>query len=229
MIIRELLYVVVVPFVVAACAAFVNRRWGNPPQIVWAAGVGIGYLAGQLGLAGRARPTRAFWSFARPHEAVDWLPHAVLLALGVTIFAIYAPRKWRRLAIALAVLLSIGLPLRLLAGSDYVTHQWSMLEKLSHLALLAATLRAHVACAFLSTRSRPAAASARAVDCRRDWLGDRDGTVWRAGLRRAVRRGCRSRKRLPGSRRMHEDSPAHRVSSPVRLAVSSSSVTSTPN
>jgi hypothetical protein len=140
MIVRELIYVMLVPFVMAACVALACRRWRNPSQIVWAVGVGLGYVAGQIGLAGRARVARAFWSFASPHEAVDLFPHAVLLALGVTIFAAYAPRKRRTWAIVMAALLAIGLPLRLLAESAYVTHEWSNLEKVSHLALLAATL-----------------------------------------------------------------------------------------
>jgi hypothetical protein len=57
----------------------------------------------------------------------------------MTIFATYAPRKWQGWAIVLAALLTIGLPLRLLAGSTYVTVQWSIVEKLTHIALLAAT------------------------------------------------------------------------------------------
>jgi hypothetical protein len=138
MLVRELLYVGLVPLLAAAIAAFASRRWANAPPVVWASGVAMGYVAGQMALIGRTGVARAWWSFARPHEAVDWLPHTVLLALGVAIFATYVPRKWRRWAVGLAFLLTIGLPLRLLAESAYVTHQWSILEKLSHLALLSA-------------------------------------------------------------------------------------------
>jgi hypothetical protein len=73
-----------------------------------------------------------------PREASDWLPHAVLLALGVTILATYAPRRWQFGVIGLAALLAIGVPARLLAGP--VAQKWSTLEKFSHLGLLAATL-----------------------------------------------------------------------------------------
>jgi hypothetical protein len=57
----------------------------------------------------------------------------------MTVFATYAPRKWRRLAVALAAILIDALPLRLLAGSVYVTRDWSLLETLIHVMLLAAT------------------------------------------------------------------------------------------
>jgi hypothetical protein len=58
--------------------------------------------------------------------------------MGITILATYAPRVWRRWTVGLAAALAIGLPLRLLAG--HLAQQWSMLEKISYLALLSATL-----------------------------------------------------------------------------------------
>lgn len=138
MILSELIYVAMAPLIVAAAIAFLCQRMRLPPRVAWGAGVGLGYVAGQLGLASRAGVARIITSLVRPHEAVDWLPHAVLLALGVTILATYAPRAWHRWIVVLTATLSIGLPLRLLAGSAYVT-RWSALEKLSYLALLSAT------------------------------------------------------------------------------------------
>jgi hypothetical protein len=140
MIARELLYVVVVPGVAATVTALACRWWRILPQVQWAAGVGLGYFVGQLGLKSRAGLARAFWSFAAPNEAVDWLPHSVLLVLGVTVFATYAPRAWRRPAYALAAMATIAAPLRLLAGSVYVAAEWSVLERVTHLVLLSATL-----------------------------------------------------------------------------------------
>src|SRR5262245_45534172 len=111
-----------------------------PAPIAWANGAGIGYIVGQLGLAARRGGVeRVISTFIRPHEAADWLPLAVLLALGVTVLAIYAPRAWQRIILVLAALMTIGLPLRLLAGSSFVTTKWSPLEKLAYIALLAAT------------------------------------------------------------------------------------------
>ena len=135
----ELVYVAIVPFTVAAAAALAARQIRFAPPVVWATAVGLGYIAAQLGLAGRAGAAGVFASLLAPREAVEWLPYAVLFALGLTILATYAPRTWRRLVIALAILLTIGLPLRLLANSDYSV-RWSLLEKLAYISLLSATL-----------------------------------------------------------------------------------------
>jgi hypothetical protein len=137
--ITELIYVAIVPFAVAATAALIAWQMRFTPPVVWAVAVGLGYVAAQLALAGRAGAAGAFASLVAPREAVEWLPYAVLFALGLTILATYAPRTWRRLVIILAVMLSIGLPLRLLANSDYSV-RWSLLEKLAYISLLSATL-----------------------------------------------------------------------------------------
>jgi hypothetical protein len=46
------------------------------------------------------------------------------------------PRPWKQAAIVAAVVLTIGVPLRLLAGSVYDT-QWSLVEKLGYLPMIA--------------------------------------------------------------------------------------------
>jgi hypothetical protein len=135
-----LIYAALLPLAVAGLTTIVCRRLRVPPRVSWAAGAGLGYCAGQLGLTGGPGPARAFSALLRPREAVDWLPHALLLAIGITILASYVPRAWRRLPVFLAAVLVVGLPLRLLAGTVYVTQRWSALEKLSYLTLLAATL-----------------------------------------------------------------------------------------
>ena len=135
---NELFFAGVIPLAVAAATAFALRRFGSPPPVVWAAGVGVAYIAGQFALASRRGLARAIQLLVSPREAVEWLPHSVVLAVGVTILAVYAPRRWRQRVVALAALLAIGVPARLLAG--HLAQQWSALEKASHLALLAATL-----------------------------------------------------------------------------------------
>jgi hypothetical protein len=134
----ELFFAGLVPLAVAAAAAFALRRIMRSPPVAWASGVGLGYIAGQLALASRRGAARAIHVLVAPREASEWLPHAVLLALGITILAAYAPRRWRQGVFCLAALLAIGVPARLLAG--HVAQQWSILEQISHLALLAATL-----------------------------------------------------------------------------------------
>lgn len=135
---NELLWIVTVPLVAAAAAAFVARRLRLRPQAAWAGGVGLGVVAGQLGLSSRAGFAAGLAALLRPHEARDWLPPAVLLAMSVTMLAVYAPRAWRRWIVALAALVTIGVPVRLLAG--HVAQQWSAAEKLAHLTLLAAAI-----------------------------------------------------------------------------------------
>ncbi len=138
MVLADSIKIGAVSFIVALAVAFVLRRMRSPPAVACAAGVGLGYIAGQLTLAGRAGLGWALTSLIRPREARDWLPLMVLLAMGVTTVATYAPRAWRPWVVGLATLLAMAVPSRLLAG--HVARQWSLLEKLSHLALLAATL-----------------------------------------------------------------------------------------
>jgi hypothetical protein len=105
-----------------------------------AIGIGLGYIAGQVALASRAGVANALATLFEPREAADWLPYAVLLALGIAFFAAHAPPAWQRIDVLVTIMLVIGLPLRLLAGSAYVTQSWSSLEKLAYLVLLAAIL-----------------------------------------------------------------------------------------
>jgi hypothetical protein len=109
-----------------------------PTQLAFGSGVAAGFIAGQLVLASRAGFARALGLFIQPREASDWLPHAVLLALGITILTAHAPRRRRPVAIGLAALLAVAVPARLLAG--HFAQQWSMLEKVAHITLLGATL-----------------------------------------------------------------------------------------
>jgi hypothetical protein len=135
---NELFFVGLIPLVVAAAAAFALRRMRAPTRVVWSVGVGLGFVAGQCLLASRPGLAWALRSVLEPREASEWLPHAVLLAMGVTVVAAYAPRSWQSGILGLAALVSIGTPARLLAGP--MAQQWSTLEKLCHLALLGAVV-----------------------------------------------------------------------------------------
>lgn len=142
-----LLYAVLVPLIVSAIASLVMRRMQAPPQIIWPVAVVCGFLAGQLVIRSAPGLAVALRSFIRPHEAVDWLPLVVLLALGVTVVeAVSEPSpfgrgrsgRWRKIALAAA--LALAVPVRLLSGNVRLTHDWSAMEKLAYLSLLAATL-----------------------------------------------------------------------------------------
>jgi len=122
-----------VAFPTALVAALVCRRLRSPPLLTWAIAFSLAYVAAQLVLDARAAGAMPS-SLLSPREARDWLPAAVLLSLGWTVLAAYAPPTWRRGILCLAVLLAIAVPVRLLAGP--VAQRWSLAEKLFHLALL---------------------------------------------------------------------------------------------
>jgi hypothetical protein len=79
------LYVAILPFVVAAFATFVSRPLRLERHVGWAVGISLGYFAAQIGLDSRGKGRIDVLSLIRPSEAVEWLPHAVLLAMLVTI------------------------------------------------------------------------------------------------------------------------------------------------
>jgi hypothetical protein len=137
MILSELTFAAAIPLAVAACVAFACRRM--PGGIAWAAAVAIGFIAGQFALAARHGIPAALDAFLAPREAVAWLPFAVLLALGITMLTAFAPANRRTISRFLAIVFTIGLPLRLLAGSASVTMRWSVAERFAYLALLAGT------------------------------------------------------------------------------------------
>jgi hypothetical protein len=135
---HELFVAGVIPLLAAAVVAYFLQRFRLSPKVAWTAGVAMGMIAGQCALASRRGFARAIQQLVVPREAGDWLPAAVLLAMGITILAANAPRRWRLPITALAALLAVSLPLRLLAG--HVAQQWSGLERVAYLALLAASL-----------------------------------------------------------------------------------------
>jgi hypothetical protein len=132
MLIDVLIYAALLPFSVAVVVALATRRLRFDPGVAWAAGIALGFVAGHVGLAG-------YRSLIEPREAVHWLPLAVLLATGIAMIANNTRHALGSLVIALSAAITIGLPLRLLAGSAYVAFRWSLLEKLAYASLLSAT------------------------------------------------------------------------------------------
>jgi hypothetical protein len=137
---RELLWVGVLPCCVAAAAMFLCNWLSLPARAAWAKSVGGGYVVAQFAMAARVGWQNGFDSVVAPREAGDWLPWLVVAAVGITVLAAYSPRPWQRWIVALAALLALVAPLRLLAGSVYVTSRWSALEKVVVVVMWAAAL-----------------------------------------------------------------------------------------
>jgi hypothetical protein len=137
----ELLWVALVPLVVAAVAMIVARRLDLRPRAAWAVSVGVGYIVGQVGLVSRAGGLAAAMNaLAVPHEARDWLPWAVALAAGATVWVVHATAATRWVGHLLAIVVSLAAPARLLGGSVYLMSRWSAGEKIVYLMLLAGAI-----------------------------------------------------------------------------------------
>jgi hypothetical protein len=141
------------PLIVSAAIAFILRRFRSPISVVWPVAVAAGFLTSQFVLRGQNGLAESLLTFLQPPEAIDWLPHIVLLALGVSIVMHLAPAN-RGLSIAMAAALCIAAPVRLLSGN--VAVHWSMLEKLAWLSLLAAVLGAVWILLATDDEARPA-------------------------------------------------------------------------
>lgn len=89
-------------------------------DLAWSAGIVLGYLAGHWALdAGNVGVAAAIAKSLQPHEARDWLPLAMLLAVIPTLVAGTSRRGDASAWFACAVL-CLALPWRLLAGSVYL-------------------------------------------------------------------------------------------------------------
>ncbi len=137
MLTHALLYAGLLPLIASISIAFIMRRLYSPPQIAWPAAISAGFLTAHFAVRGQSGFSESLHAFFQPHEAVDWLPHIVLLALGVSIVMNLAPTHRPRL-IALAAALCLAAPVRLLSGN--VAQHWSILEKIAVLVSLAAVL-----------------------------------------------------------------------------------------
>jgi hypothetical protein len=137
MLTNALLYAGLLPLVISAAIAFVMQRVRSASPIVWPVAITGGFLVAHFILRGQSGFTESLHTFLQPHEAIDWLPHIVLLALGVTLVTYLAPAHRYRL-IALAAALCLAAPIRLLSGN--LAQHWSITEKLTLLVSLAAVL-----------------------------------------------------------------------------------------
>ena len=137
---RELLWVGVLPCCVAAVAMFLCNWLALPARAAWAKSVGGGYVAGQLAMAARIGWRTGFESLTAPREAGDWLPWLVVGCRRDHGAGRVCTRPWQRWIVVLAALLALVAPLRLLAGSVYVTSRWSALEKVVVVVMWAAAL-----------------------------------------------------------------------------------------
>ena len=138
MLINILLYAALLPLVASASIAFILRRMRSPLPIVWPVATAGGFLAAQFALRGQSGFFESLQTFLEPHEAVDWLPHIVLLALGVSIVMYLAPAAQRPRLIALAVALCLSAPVRLLSGN--LAQHWAIPGKVVVLVSLGTIL-----------------------------------------------------------------------------------------
>jgi len=136
----ELLWAGIVPLAAAAVAMLVARLLKLRPRAAWAVSVGMGYVVGQFGLVSRAGVATALNALVAPHEARDWLPWAVVLAAGTTVWVVQATGSMRWVGHVLAIVIVLAVPARLLGGSVYLASRWTGGEKIAHLALLAAAV-----------------------------------------------------------------------------------------
>ena len=134
----ELLWVGAVPLAAAAAVMVVTHWMKLRPRTAWAVSTGVGYVVGQLSLMSRAGGlVSAVTALAAPHEARDWLPWAVALAAGATVWVVEAAESARWVGHLLAIAVALAAPARLLGGSVYLTGRWSGGERMVYLALLA--------------------------------------------------------------------------------------------
>src|SRR5262245_5400625 len=137
MLFDALIYAGVVPLATAALVAIILGRSSAPIQIAWPVAITAGFLAAQVLLRGNSSWAASLHTFIEPREAIDWLPHILLLALGVSVVIHLAPAR-RVQWFALAAALCVAVPVRLLSGN--VAAHWPAWEKLAWLAALATAL-----------------------------------------------------------------------------------------
>jgi hypothetical protein len=132
-----LLYAAVLPFAASAVSAFALLRFRVAPRHLWAASVAAGFLAAQFGFKAQTSFAEACQSILQPHEAADWLPLIVLLALGTTLLLMHDRLRLWPPMLALAAAFAVAVPVRLISGNVRLTHQWSSPEKVVYLLILA--------------------------------------------------------------------------------------------
>jgi hypothetical protein len=128
----------IVPFVIAAIIAFVSAQMRVAPRVYWPLSTALGFIAGYVALKSQSGIAAAISSITHPHDSADWLPLIVLLAAGVSL--LFAQPAYRWIAMALSALLVLAVPLRLLSGNVRLNGEWSAIQKIMYLSLLASML-----------------------------------------------------------------------------------------
>ncbi len=133
MIVDALLYAGLLPLIASAIVCVVSRYLRCPLSIIWPLATAMGFLVAQFALRGQGGIDASLHTFIQPYEALDWLPHIVLLALGVSVLMYLAPaqRPW---LIAVAAMLCLSVPIRLLSGN--LAQHWSVIGKVGVAASL---------------------------------------------------------------------------------------------
>lgn len=151
MLFDAVVYSGLLPMATAALLAFMMRRSHAPVEVVWPVAITAGFLVAQFALGAGDGIAASLRTFVEPHQAIDWLPHITLLALGTTIVMYLAPSRGtvRRTDFSpslkgglkpvllhggLAAALCLAVPVRLLSGN--VASQWSLTVKLGWLTVL---------------------------------------------------------------------------------------------
>jgi len=140
MLTTTLIYAGLIPFAAALIVALMVRWLGVSAPATWAWGTALGFITGQVALERQLGVVGAVRLFAHPHEAKDWLPLIVLIALGSSLLLIGASGGRRRFALLIAALVTIAVPLRLLGGNTRLDDVWNVFDKFVYAALLAGTL-----------------------------------------------------------------------------------------
>lgn len=133
--VEELLWVGIVPLSVALVAMLIARWIDAPRQAAWVVSLGLAIVVGQFGLDARSGMASAWTGITAPQEARDWLPCLVAIAAGLGLLAQSVPATACRWIVPVACLFAAVVPARLLAGSVYVTRQWSIAGKFAVLAI----------------------------------------------------------------------------------------------
>jgi hypothetical protein len=136
----DVFWIGVVPCLAAALAMLVAGRLRT--TAAWSLSVASGLIVGMVAQNVRVGWQSALQKLLHPHAAVDWLPWLVLVAAGIGMLAVYAPRRWQRWLVALACVFALAVPFRLLASNAAAMSRWTVTEKLAILAFWSVTIAA---------------------------------------------------------------------------------------
>lgn len=131
----DIVWIGLIPCALAALVMWIASRVGLRATAAWTLSVTMGLFLGLVTQNARVSFSIALDKLIHPRVALDWLPWLILIAAAIQLLASYAPRNWQRWLLALAGVFAVAVPLRLLAGSVYVTQRWNTLEKLGVLTV----------------------------------------------------------------------------------------------